>query len=317
MTNVIEYQMQYEMYLAEEELFESMIHYEATSLTESAGLYYIHEGFKETIMNYISKIAKALENAWLKFKEIITKGLEKIKLIDNKKMQNPDPQFTITNCPEYDESVLEMDVVPFNYEQMKDDLESSEKFIQKYYARFIKDPAKSLKDNICDAFVKAKQDIKCTPDIMKNMFQKLKTVTGQLFKVEKDLKSMNDSNKNIQAMTAQITPETTATGESAFYEFFIFLEDGEENNGKTGYQDNPEAADKKSNNNSSIVKHITTYMKVSSEVISAKMKCFKDQFMFYLQTVLHYIKPSKNNEGENKEENKEQGSANVDIEINT
>lgn len=313
MVSLENYQLQYDIFLAEQELFDSLIDFGANYVIESSGLISIHEGVKETILGYLQKIAKALETAWEKFKEIVTRKKDIIYLKSiQKKMENPDPKFTINNYPIYDITMLDnISIAPFNYEQMKDDLESSTSFINKYYSAFNKDPDKSLQENISNLVLRTRQDqVKCTGTILKNMYNFALQFPDKITKMEKDLKTVNASNKNIENMVSQITPAQTTNEASVIYESYL-MEAEDDNNKKVKFEDDEDA--KKTN--TTLVKQVTTYLKVSSDILSAKMKCYRDIYAFYMQTIKHYIKPEPEESSEKKETETSQTTGQTQIKI--
>ena len=72
MITLEDYELQYNLYLAESELFTNLISLGGEVINESSGLMSIQEGVKETVINYLTKISNAIQEAWNKFKEILT-----------------------------------------------------------------------------------------------------------------------------------------------------------------------------------------------------------------------------------------------------
>ena len=99
MIQLEEYQFHYELFLAEQELFESMISIGSTVNESSTGMIYIQESVKDTIIKYLSRIAEALEKAWESFKQIIenVKDKEFVTKIKDK-ISSIRPSFVIKNC---------------------------------------------------------------------------------------------------------------------------------------------------------------------------------------------------------------------------
>ena len=80
-----EFAMKYDMYLAENEMYEDLLSFSGM-MNESVGLFIIQEGVKETVMKYITRITQLITNAWNKFKEIFTqqKNTAYLKFIKNR-----------------------------------------------------------------------------------------------------------------------------------------------------------------------------------------------------------------------------------------
>ena len=130
-----EYELNYELFLAEQELYTNLIDYGFGIFTESVGLISITEAVKGTILNYINKIIKGIQNAWNKFKAIFNKKEDKDYLANLKEkiQKGPEPKFTVTNYPNYDiQKLNDIKLIPFNYEEMKDDLDNKSDFLKKY-----------------------------------------------------------------------------------------------------------------------------------------------------------------------------------------
>ena len=104
-----------------------------TIVTES-----VAEKFKETI----KKILNAIANVWEKFKEamntLIKKDEDYLKkykdIILNKKPINAD--YTMYNYQKGVSNILNSSLPPFNYNNMKDSLESKDDFINKYLRKY-------------------------------------------------------------------------------------------------------------------------------------------------------------------------------------
>ena len=312
MIRLEEYQFQYDLFLAEQELFESMISIGSSTVNESTGIIYIQESVKDTIVKYLSRIAEALENAWNKFKEIVDniKDKEFITRI-KEKISSIKPSFIIRNCPDYNMNFLDtVKIVPFNYGEMKESLDTKEAFIQKYYSNLIEQD-KSLKESIYIKFTKGTKDLECNSGVISKM---VNTVVVELPKkitsLGNEIKTFNNSNKTIES-TATSIDSTTATKEATLIYFMYLKEEGEEE--KPNFEQIP-GKENENKSSSSFTKHISNYIKVSSDILSAKMKCYRDVFAFYMKTIKHQFKSDKPKEEQQKE--KEETNTNSDIEVN-
>lgn len=290
MNNLLEeYKLEYDLFLAEEEMFNSLIQLGSTCINESVGLISINEGFKETIGKYIEKIWVALQKAWTRFKEIVKNGpsIAFLKSIE-KKMENPEPNGIIINN-HYDYNLSKIDgikIIPFNYEQMKDSLGSNSDFESKYYSQY-KVNDKSLKESIISTSYTILDKEKCTSEMLKNMYSFCtKDFLPAIDKLENEMKTMETNKKNITNLVNSINP-TQATKESfAIYESYIH--EGEEEKKSTSFE-NPSGA---GGDNSQIVTHVKTYLSVSTDIISAKMKCYRDAYAYNIKVIRNYIKPA-------------------------
>ena len=68
MINCIEdYDISYNLFLAEQEMFTSLAQIEYSICNESVNLVSLQEGVKETVMNYLQKIMTQIQKIWAKF----------------------------------------------------------------------------------------------------------------------------------------------------------------------------------------------------------------------------------------------------------
>ena len=63
-----EIELEYTVFLAEQELFDNLITLSSSVHHESVGLMLVQEDFKDTIIDYIDKITKGIQGAWDTFK---------------------------------------------------------------------------------------------------------------------------------------------------------------------------------------------------------------------------------------------------------
>ena len=134
-----DYKLSYNLFLAEHELFDSLIHNSSIVLSESltADSYLIFcEGMNDTVINYMNKVSASIQEVWTRFtttvgnekhKEYLTKSAEKVK--------SGNPRFLINNFPNYDTNVFTgYKVQRYNRQTMSDDLKTQKGYIQKYYS---------------------------------------------------------------------------------------------------------------------------------------------------------------------------------------
>jgi hypothetical protein len=311
MIQLEEYQFHYDLFLAEQELFDSMINIGSTTVHESTGIIYIQESVKDTIMKYLSKVVEALEVAWNKFKEIIenVKDKEFITRIKDK-ISSVKPSFIIRNCPDYDMNFLDtVKIVPFNYGEMKEVLETKEAFIQKYYSNLV-EQNKSLKESIYSKFTKGSKDLDCNSALLTKMVNTITVeLPGKITSFSNEIKSFNNSNRSIESTVTAIDSVTASKEATSVYMMYLKEEKKEE---KPEFEEK-QGVENENKSSSGFTKHVSNYVKVSSDILSAKMKCYRDVFAFYMRTIKHQFKADKPKE-EQKEE--KQTSSSSDIEVN-
>ena len=298
MVTMEDYLFNYDIYLAEQELFDSLLKIQSSSIIKEANLVYINESVKDTIMRYINKISTAIEGSWNKFKQTVLRDVDK-KYLDSirDKMQNSNPKFTISNFPTYNTTKLdEIKLIPFDYAQMKDHLESKKAFLEQYYPDIAKSE-KSTIETIEGLTITGRQDTRCTPELLKTMYQFASSdFEGKIQTIEADLKTVNTSNKNIQQLANQITQGTTTTPATPAQEENENNQNqttnqagnqNQEGGNKVGYKDDETQATK---DNSSLIKQISNYVGASTDILSAKMKIYRDIYALYMKTLRHYTR---------------------------
>ena len=308
------YELYNEIFLAESELFESMISFGADAIHESTGLISIQEGMKETVNKYITKITTAIQKAWERFKELVLNGKDDAWLkLKKDKILNGQPSFTINNFPEYDMNKFSnIKLVPFNYEEMKDSLESKQSFTDKYYGELGSGEG-SISDKLEKIILKSRQDTKCTNEILKELYKFCADdFKSEVSKIEADLKTINDSNKNIERLLSTITADQSTQEAVSIYESYLLEDEQKEKTDKVSFTDDPSGPD--SNNKSVLIKNIQIYMSASTDVLSAKMKLLKDIKKEYMNILKHYAGSDK--ESDNKKNNEEKEQPKDDHQIN-
>lgn len=307
MISLESYELEYNVFLAEQEMFKDIFQYGAMLLNESTGLVYINEGFKETISKYIEKITAAIQKAWDRFKEIVTKQADQVylKTIASKIATVEDPGFTIIGYKSYDLNKLNnIKLIPFNYEEMKQYLDTQETFINQYYSTLVSSDGKSLKEKITNYIVASTKDERCTKELLQSMFKFVSTeFKNHITKVEQDLKVVNSSNKSIQNLMNMITPPEVKKESVVLYEIYIHEDD-------IKFQDDP---NKVKEDNGSLVKHISNYMKASTDVLSVKMDILRTIYAQNMKTIKHFIKPEKTEKTKSQEQTT--GSTNPEVKI--
>lgn len=288
-----DYAIHYDIFLAEQELFHEMTVLGDMYLAESVGLMSLQESVKETIKKYTSKVVESIQKAWNRFKEIITEKKNAFYIKQVQKMiDKTDPKFIANNFPKYDITIADsMKVIPFNYEEMKPYLDSKKAYFKQYYPTIFTDEEKSFKENFEAKTLTSVQDTRITKDYGKQMLDFLVNMPSKMTNVETDLKTVNNSVTTIENVAnSQVVSNTESV--------FVFTE-AEEEEKKVEFKDDPDKEDSKGN--SAMTKHISVYVGCSTEVLTAKMKIYRDVYALYIKCLKHYIKP-ENNDGEAKAE---------------
>lgn len=312
-----DYTISYELYLAENEMIESLFSY-IPMIQESCGLEIISEGVKETILKYLTRIAEALSKVWDKFKNIFYSKIDRayLKHIADK-IDNADGKFTMTNFPNYDFTKLEaIKIVTFDYEQMKESLKNKSDFLSKFYPN-INPGEGSIKQAIENNVITSRQDTRCDNAMIKQMYEFCSdNFQPKIDAIENDLKSVNSSNKNIETIVNTVTNvgEASTLLESYLIEAKPTIQPNKNNEDKVEIKDDPERENKEKREE--ILKAVTTYTKVSTEICTSKMNILKDCYNLYMRMLRHAI-PDKKSNDEEKENVEASNTGNVDTQIKT
>lgn len=307
MVSIESYELNYNIFLSEQELFSNLICYGSGIVNESVGLISINEAVKDTIMTYLGKVTAAIQKAWERFKEIVTRAVDVtfLKSIYKKINEVEDPGFTMIDYKTYNLDKLDtITLVPFNYEEMKQYLISQEIFLNKYYAEInSKSTGSTIAEQIENIVITSKGDIKCTKEILQKMYKFVSVdFKSKVSKIEQDLKTVNSSNKAIEQIIQSMPSEQVSKEAVLIYENYITEDDS------VKFKD-----DEKKKSNTDLVKNVTVYMKACTDILSGKMKVLKDAYAQDMKCIKHFIKPEKDESGESKAEETDISSNNIKI----
>jgi len=297
-----EIELEYTIYLAEQEMFDNLISLSTSVCNENVGLVLVQEDFKNTVNTYIEKIVMGIQKAWNAFKDkVIGAAVKPILNSAKEKLDN------------YDESVVvqfwhTIDMNKFDALSMKDfdieflkSCESKTDYYSKAFGEFFKDKEKSLKNNIIDTIINTDdKEHKVTRVEMDNLYEFCtRRFKEAVAKLETDINNLNKNINNIKYSLKVTEPgeesgESTATAQSTepvkqensmdiltnLYEsYHIINEDGEKNNDTKSTKiidKGTEAGGGKGNNN---VKMLTWYLSGNTDVFSAKMKILRLRYL--------------------------------------
>lgn len=289
--NLIEnYEFEYQLFLAEQELSESLMCINNDIINESAGLIALNESFKETLLEYIKKISNAVTGIWEKFQKIILdKDKEFLDSIVDDISKLEDPKFTIENYPRYDFTKLNnIKIESFDYERMKEYLNSQDRFIEQFYPEIVKLEKGNIKARIEATVITSRQDTKCSVEMLKDMHHFCTEFPNTINNIKKDIDAVKNSNSKIETLVNSISVSQSANeAVCLFEELSIIKEEGEDNN-KVSFKDDPDR--EKSNKTNDISKHVTNYIKINTSILSGKMKVYRDIYRLYMRTLKHCFK---------------------------
>lgn len=291
-----DYKVSYNLFLAEKELRESL-YKDINSLILSESSYEsICEGMNDTIMNYLNKVTANIQEVWEKFlatvgtdnhKAYLTKSAEKIKTAN--------PRFTINNFPNYDVNIfLNYKVQRYNRQTMTDELKTQKAFIQRYYSSLYSERNNMnvmMLKNVARGYI----NIRCDKTVLVKSYNFCSTGFYEARQsIEQDIAIINESIDGISRalQTIQTTQESNMLYESMIFEA---LNSGIPQNKATkmSFTDNDgskvDPSDKSTQMQTSFINQITNYMKISTQIISAKMKVLTQMYKSHLDIIKHYV----------------------------
>ena len=224
-----------------------------------------------------------MQTAWSKFQGKITEKETKF-LADNKDKilnakQNLD--FTIKNFKKINHDKIDaIKVVPWS-DEMKE-IKSKEEFISKYYPQL--DPS-NYKESLKKTFYGEPEDVKVDGELLNKMYTFCTDTFNNLKgKIEEGIKVIDSSNQNIVNSLNQVS----SAEESYYFIESILLEDDNDNNEKMTIVDNStgEEATKPSN----MLKAVSTYVSVSSSIISTKMVALLKEYFQNLKVLKYFAR---------------------------
>lgn len=336
-----EIELEYNYFLAEQELFVDLISLGSSVQHESVGLMLIKEDYNNSVNKYIEKIVAGIQKAWNNFKNKVIenpakKMLEEIKGRIGKYDGTQEVQYWHT----YDFVKFDaLKMVDFNLELLKS-CENKMDYFEKAYPGFITDKEKSFKENIIDKIINTEDKHIINQQEMIQMYDFCVKQFGTLTKkLEDDLKRINTNintlktSINVTASGAEVTstvsqqtalPAPQATGESytstellsVLYES-VLLEDEKDTKSTTVVKNtdadaNKEEAKSQKNN----IKYMNWYLSGNTDVFSAKMKILRQRFLDYIRILKAVFPKEEKKEDENKEEVKITTKDKQQIDIN-
>ena len=294
------------------------------------------------INTYLVKITNGLKVAWNKLNQKLEDGRKKLmekfsgKLDEiDKSFDKINPDFKITNYPSYDFTRLDnIKVIALNYEEMKESLKSENDFIKKYYSNIPHDEKSNFKDDITKFVTTSKQDLQVTSETLHNMMkfvregydnhrkgvqtdiETINKANEAITNIAKNLKNENKDSNSIKVDTKTDNNTNTSTpadntdvrahNDSAIMYGNIITEKGEnEKDKKPTFVDGNNKQGLDNGSDQSFTKDISVYMKVSSSIMSVKMKILKDHFMLCVNSIIHAAAPAKKTKEEKETEKKE------------
>lgn len=338
-----EYLLEYELFLAEDEMLQTLFQLEAGYLNESTGLISLNESFADTLKEWFQKIMNGITGAYDKLKGKLDNIYEdKLKNMSNK-FEDPNkvaPEgIEITNYHIYDYDKLanysaQTALNSSDYKQTvaglvggqenKGNIPSKNDIIKKIYPDLYAEDT-SLFDQMRKNITKSGNDNNATTILTLEMLNDcwnfcFKTRHDLIVSIDKDKNLIKEQKKQIDTiatelansinMSMQRNPQQQETSESFLIESYLIEDD---NFKSQSIKDTPQ--EEKKDNKKMYSKILISYIQVVTNMISAKMKLTNTIFMEKYKIVMHYAikqkwtkltKKDKDNNKKEEENNKEE-----------
>lgn len=294
-----DYKLSYNLFLAEHELFSSLLDKSSIVLSESLNkndYNILCEGLQDTIINYLNKVTTSMQEVWNKFVTNVGNDRHKEYLRQSAdKIRNSNPRFSINNFPNYDVNILtSYKVNRYNRQTMTDDLKTQKAFMQNYYSSLYSE-RNNMNVMMHKAVVRGYINIRCDKSTLIRSYNFCSTGFYEARKsIEADIATINEAIDTItQALNAvQSTQESGMLYESIIIEA---LSTGKPENKATkmSFVDNDgnkvDPGDKSAQFQNSFINQVANYMKISTQIITAKMKVLTQMYKSHLDIIKHYV----------------------------
>lgn len=307
-----DYDLSYNLFLAEQEMFRSLAGIEYDIISESTDLVSIQEGVKETVMNYLQKIMTQIQKLWAKFQAVFAeKILTKLeKQFNQAKESVANAEFTVNNYVEYNMQELDKyKIVNFEYnDQTKEDFKSVNTFIEKNYPGLISDDSKDVKKALLAKTTNKVEHFKVDGKILQDMYNYCKNeYKNNVNTISNDITSLNNSSKTITSMVNTVinAQETVQLWESM--NLHVYTEADEDSKGdsdKMSFTDNSGETSGESKDDdkkkAQVTTAVTVYMTAETKILSAKMYVVSNKFKTYMRILNHFLGNTIKNNVSNK-----------------
>ena len=299
------------------------------TINESSDITILNESVRQTILNFMNKIADRCSDKWRKFKEDANdKRILKVVNNENRvyfttgfKMQFP-KNFPIPQMKEYNKfnntcKVIELNMNTIN--SIKQYLGSESEFIKHYYREYY-DENVDFVDNVRDKvfLMSTGAEIISTQGIVEYV-NFLNNYAEQVKMISKDIDQLNLTNRNIQQFLNQLPMDEMAEFctdmidilyEAGFSLRFKDAGDknaiGDPNNPIQIKKDEKEKRKLEAQQKQETKKYIKSYYLASMDVFTAKMKICVNVKNKALKIVSKYVKLQPKDIGRNPQQNQNQ-----------
>ena len=222
-----DYEFSYDIFLAEQSLFEDIVDLDIKITNENTGIISIEEGIKDTLLKYLTKIKNAVQKVWERFKNALTDAIDgKYLNMIKDRVKNFDPNCEISNFPEIDYNTLNsIKIKDFDYNTMRDHLDSVDHYIDTEYSGTLPKTGDQTIEERLEAKCVKMITIECHNKELLDIYKYVSTDFKDDIKIlEGDIKNINDSQQNIVDLAnsgidnVEVNNKPVKTQESAIIE---------------------------------------------------------------------------------------------------
>lgn len=282
MYSVIFEQLNYELYLAEQQLHDqlSVLSIKYNGIITESNMEVVTEDVKEVIMTYINKVVTSIQNVWNKFKELINNGRwEQFKkeygkyLDSNFILKINDDNFLVPNFQELD-NLLKLSYST-NLENVINDLDSEEAYLSKQFTAFY-EKGKSIKkvaeEKILVKIPESEKTI--TRENLGKYVKFLDTYKSKAGNISKDINNLNTATRSVNQIISTNTIGEMVNLSEAVAMYFHEEENEKKDDKKqsTFSSGTPEGQRREATEKiKDMQKKVNIYFKVTTSVLSAKL----------------------------------------------
>lgn len=318
MYSIIFEELNYELYLAEQQLHEhlSVLSIKYNGIISESNIEVIQEDVKDVVMTYINKVITSIQNAWNKFKEMVNdKRYEELKkkygkyFGSNFILKINDDNFLI---PDFGQLSELMKLQPGNnLESIINDLESEDTFTERHF-KFVFENGKSIKQVAEEKILKKITDDQktVTKDNLSEYIKFLDNYKNTANSVSRDISNLNSATRSVnQILSSNTIGEMVDLSKTiALY----FHEDENNKDQSTFSSGTPEGQKKESGEKiKEMQKKINIYFKVSTSVLSTKLSILNKVEKICFSIVKNFAILASKESGSSTEDKKETGTSQI------
>ena len=287
-------ELDYNIYLAEQEFYSNLITFRSKAINESCGLITLNEDFRENIRNYITKIVTAIQGAWNKFMNKIIQSPNK-KYLESigKQVATWEGEVEVKNFPNLNnDNFRNLQLVNYNPDEINN-FKTKDDIIQAKFSNIQRNEGESFK-TACYNFMNANKvngimngnDIRLVYNIA------YKGINSASKILENNITEFNNTIKAIQSNISEnnnnyFDKDISKNDMSILVESYLMEADDkvEINTGVDG-----------TTSGVNLARNINNLIAINTDILSSKMKYLRTQYMWCIKLLKSLFKADKNDQ---------------------